>query len=305
MTLQIAIAAAGDLAKYMVEEFLAAGYSVVVISRSRKPWYERSDITFRVSDYSVPSLVAALSDCDAVVSTILDYGTAGVVPHLNILAACQQTTRCKKFIPSEYGGDTDRFPDIPLFYKDSHEPVRAALAAQTDVQWTLLGNGWLMDYFVPPSQRYIRDIGAYHPIDTATNTAVISGTGDEPICFTSARDLARALAVLVAHGDWDQATTFVSGERTSWNGIVKKLAARGHVLNVTYRSHAELEKASIGDGDDAVIAQFGVWSSSGSCGLPVEQLERQRAKFFSGVRFRTVDEFLDDADKDESKEVKI
>ena len=305
MTLQIAIAAAGDMAKYMVEEFLAAGHSVVVISRSRKPWYERTDITFRFSDYTVPSLVEALSDCDAVVSTIMDYGNGGVEPHLNILAACQQTTRCKKFIPSEYGGDTDRFPEIPVFYRDGHEPVRKALAAQTDVQWTLFGNGWLMDYFVPPSQRYIRDIGAYFPIDLATNSIVIPGTGEEPVCFTSARDIARSIAVLVAHEKWDKASTFVSGERLSWNQVVKKLAARGQELSVTYRSNEELEKSSTVDGDAAVVAQFGLWSSSGSCGLPVEQIETQRAKFFSGVHFRTIDEFLDAAEKDVSKAAKL
>ncbi|EFX04964.1 NmrA-like protein [Grosmannia clavigera kw1407] len=305
MILRVAIAGAGDLAKYLVEELLTAGHSVVVISRSCKPWYERPDITFRTSDYSVSSLVAALEDCDAVVSTILDYGTGGVVPHLNILEACQQTSRCKKFIPSEYGGDTDRFPDIPLFYEASHVPVRTALAAQTDVKWTLLGNGWLMDYFVAASQRYIRDIRAYHPIDFETNKAVIAGTGDEPVCFTSVRDLSKAIAVLVAHDDWDQPTTFLMGERTSWNGIVKTLAAHGRNLEVTYRSHEQVVKESIGDSEEALVAQFGVWSSSGSCGLPEEQLERQRAKFFSAVKLRTVDEFLNDAEKDTTKQVKI
>jgi nucleoside-diphosphate-sugar epimerase len=294
--MRVAIAGAGDLAKYLVEELLVAGHSIVMFSRSRKAWFLRPNVVFHETDYSVPNLVANLLDCDAVVSTILDYTSCGIGAHLNILTACQQTARCKKFIPSEYGGNTDQFPEQPYFYEPTHAPIRDALKAQNDVMWTLLGNGWLMDYFVPVGQRYIRDIGRYHPIDFDKSTAIIPGTGDEPICFTSARDIAKAVVELISHDKWEE-STFVSGDLLSWNRILQKLACRGRTFDVTYRPHAQLEEDSKGEGEDALVAQFGVWSSSGSCELPSDKVEIHRKKYFSQVNFRTLDEFLDEADR--------
>ncbi|KAJ6085074.1 hypothetical protein N7499_004703 [Penicillium canescens] len=77
--MRIAIAGAGDLAKYLVEELLAASHEVVVPSRSSKPYR---------TDYSVPSLARSLEDCDALVSALLDYSLGSATTHLTLLEAC-------------------------------------------------------------------------------------------------------------------------------------------------------------------------------------------------------------------------
>lgn len=40
-----------------------------------------------------------------------------------------------------------------------------------------------------------------------------------------------------------------------------------------------------------------MWFISGAGFLPQEKLKSQKAKYFKGLKIRTVDEFLDDADK--------
>lgn len=140
--MKIAIAGAGDLAKYLTEELLLAGHGVVVLSRSQPAWFMRSDITFRNVDYaSVATLTSALSDCDALISAILDYTLRFTTSHLALLEACQQSPKCKSFIPSEYAGNTDDYPDRPTFYYANHEPVRKALREQTEIRWTLFNLG--------------------------------------------------------------------------------------------------------------------------------------------------------------------
>lgn len=46
-----------------------------------------------------------------------------------------------------------------------------------------------------------------------------------------------------------------------------------------------------------MAAQYDIWSISGAGLLPQEKVKRQAAKYFRGVKFRTVEEFLDDAER--------
>ncbi|TVY44466.1 Oxidoreductase [Lachnellula occidentalis] len=296
--MKIAIAGAGDLARYFVEEFLADGHEVVVLSRSQKPWFQREDITFRITDYSVPSLTEAVHDCKGLVSAIADYSMASATVHLAMLEACKNSPKCKRFIPSEYAGNTDEYPDQPTFYYDNHEPVRQALRQQKEVMWTLFNLGWLVDYLISAKMRYIKDIGEFHPVRLTDNTMVIPGTGEESIAFTSARDGAKAVSKLFEHDSWEE-MTYVCGETTTWNIIGKILRERGVPLKVSHRSVKELEKQiSDAESEDKVIAaQYDIWSTSGAGSLPQEKLKRQAVKYFQAVKFRTVEEFLDDAEK--------
>ncbi|KAJ6001076.1 hypothetical protein N7481_001485 [Penicillium waksmanii] len=268
--MRIAIAGAGDLAKYLVEELLAASHEVVVLSRSLKPWFERPDISFRPTDYSVPSLAAALEDCDGLVSALLDYTLGSVTSHLALLEACQKSPKCKRFMPSEYGGNVDLYPESPEFYYANHEPVREALRAQKDVMWTLFNMGWLADYFVSPGSRYIKDIGDFHPVDFEAGVITIPGTGEELISFTAARDTAAAIARLIDQDDWE-ATTFVCGETTTWNRVAKLLADHGRDMEVRYVSLESLrdtiKQGQLGD-DDVTAAQYAEFSLTGGAILP-------------------------------------
>ncbi|KIM92610.1 hypothetical protein OIDMADRAFT_36481 [Oidiodendron maius Zn] len=295
--MRIAIAGAGDLARYLAEELLNASHEVVVLSRRAAPWFERKGISLRLTDYSVPSLIKELSDCEGLVSAILDYSMRSATVHLALLEACRQSPRCKKYIPSEYAGNTDEFPDQPSFYFANHEPVRKALREQNEVMWTLFNLGWLTDYLVPSNLRYIKDIGEYHPINLSENTFKIPGTGEEPIGFTSARDAARAIVRLMSYDEWEP-IIYVCGETATWNKVKDIIIKRGGNPLVSYRPK-EMVQRQIDDAesyDKVTSAQYEMWSISGAGLLPQEKLDKQRAKYFDGLKFRTIEEFLDDAD---------
>jgi nucleoside-diphosphate-sugar epimerase len=298
--MKIAIAGAGDLAKYLVEELLAASHEVVVLSRSPKVWFERSDISFRRTDYSIPSLVASLQDCDGLISALLDYTLQSAATHLALLQACQKTPRCRRFLPSEYGGNIDLYPETPEFYYANHEPVRQALRDQTDITWTLLNCGWLSDYFVPASSRYIKDIGDFHPVNFETNTITIPGTGEEQISFTAARDVAKAIAKLIDQDDWET-STFVCGETTTWNSVVKLLEKHGKAMEVRYVPLQKLQdliaQGNPGE-DDVIAAQYAEYSLTGGAILPQEKVERQKMKYFDELKIRSLEELIIEAKED-------
>ncbi|KAF2815121.1 f420-dependent NADP reductase [Mytilinidion resinicola] len=296
--MKIAIAGAGDLARYSVEEFLNDRHEVVVLSRSQKPRFQRENVTFRITDYSVPSLTKAIDDCEGLLSAILDYSMASATVHLALLEACRNSAKCKRFIPSEYAGNTDEHPNQPVFYYANHEPVRKALREQKEVMWTLFNPGWLTDYLISPDLRYIKDIGEFHPVRLAEKALVIPGTGDELITFTPARDVAKGVSKLFNHGSWED-IIYVCGQTTTWNAVGEILRNRDVPLKISHRSVNELEKQiSDAESEDKIIAaQYDIWSTSGAGFLPQEKLKRQAAKYFRGVKFRTVEEFLDDAEK--------
>lgn len=291
--MKIAIAGAGDVAKYLVEESLLAGHEVVVISRRKPEWFDRSDVDFRLVDYSVPSLVQALNNCDGVVSTIMDYSMQFAVVHLALLEACRQSRTCKRFIPSEFAGNIDDFPKEPAFYFTNHEPVRKALREQTEVSWTLFNLGWLTDYFVPVQRRYIKDIGDFHPVNWDNKTVIIPGTGDELIAFTPIQDACRALVRLFDYDKWDT-TIYVCGENTTWNTVAATLSKQSPGLKVSHVSQKDLQK-QIDDAeteDKVLSAQYAMWSISGAAVLPQEKLNAQKQKYFNGLKFRTIEEYL-------------
>lgn len=292
--MRIAIAGTGDLSKYLVEELRKSSYDVVVLSRGERDWFRRPDISLRITDYSVDSLVEHLSDCHGIVSATQDGAMTNVGLHLAILEACKRTRTCKRFIPSEYIGNVEDFPDQPAFYAANHQPVREALREQSDVEWTLVNPGWLANYLVPSKYRYLRDIGDCHPVDFVKQTMIIPGTGDEPITCTAARDMCKAIAMLYGLREWPS-ITYLSGQATSWNEVKNILQEHGHKLNVTYRSVDSLETAvreSGSEEDDILVAQFGLWSTSGATRVPQAKCAEQQKRLFSDIRFRSIRELL-------------
>lgn len=306
--MRIAIAGAGDLASYLTEELLKASFDVTILSRSPKPNFptlSNPRLTFKIVDFASPSsLDAALTDSDVLISTLMDWTMALATIQLELLSACQRSPKCKRFIPSEYGGNMDDPSNDPGFYGVNRIPVREALKQQNEVEWTLLNNGWLMDYQAPRKNRYMKDIGAAYPVDFQTGVVTIPGTGDEEVDFTSARDLSRAIVALCKGTiPWEE-IIYVRGERTTYNQIYELLKTTpwGRELELRYVSREELERQKRDGGDEErIIAGFNLHNLNGEGILPDGKVERQREKYFEGVRFRTnadlVKEMLADGEK--------
>ncbi|KAL8992521.1 MAG: hypothetical protein Q9188_007566 [Gyalolechia gomerana] len=198
----IALAAVGSMGKFVCEELLANDrFDVVVISRGRDQWFTSREIPIHVSDYTHDSVLAILNDTNA--TTLLSFLNLNderyITIHRAFLSACLASKNCKRLMPSEYCGDIETFPDRPRFYGTTREPFRQILKAEAkDVQWTLIENGWFMDYFLPKEKSYMRPVPDEFPINLDEWTARVRGTGDEPQSWTLAREVGKAIVELCA-----------------------------------------------------------------------------------------------------------
>jgi nucleoside-diphosphate-sugar epimerase len=59
-----------------------------------------------------------------------------------------------------------------------------------------------MDYFVPEKKSYMKALKGIWPLDLENWEAVIPGTGEERVGFTSARDVAKAFVKLIKAEKW-------------------------------------------------------------------------------------------------------
>lgn len=300
--MRVAIAGYGDMARYIIEEFTKVGHELIVLTRSHKYDIDRPGVTQFVTDYSLESLAVPLRDAEVLVSTIGDQSLSYIDIHRNLIKACQQSPKCKRFMPSEYAGNLDTHPEQPAFYARSREPIRQLLREQTDLEWTLILVGWLADYVLPAANRYIRDFGEACPINLVDGTMVIPGTGDEPISFIWSRDVAKAMASLVSAPKWEQ-HTFVTGELSTWNNVAALLRDKYQPdLKVQHLSVSTILE-TIASAEDALskgLAEHQLYSASHASALPQERLQAQRQKYFPGVQFRTLRGGLDDFDRDTS-----
>lgn len=269
--------------------------------RTRYPHTESQIPTWETGDYTLPSLRAPLADCEVLISTISDISPASTKVHHTLLLACQESQKCKRFIPAEFAANIMSYPDQPGFYYAPHEHVRQMLRNQTDVEWTLVCIGWLADYFVPAKNRYIKDVSDFHPINWADDKIVIPGTGNEPVDFTWARDVVKGLASLVnaPPGSWDS-YTFMSGERSCWNDTTRVFKQKYQPdISIEHRSlHtvAEIIKTAK-DENTFTLTDYYLVSISLAMRMPQDKVRDQRKKHFSGVSFRTLQEGLSQFDE--------
>ncbi|KAF7547356.1 hypothetical protein G7Z17_g7788 [Cylindrodendrum hubeiense] len=296
--MRVAIAGGGSMAKYFSEEFLKSGHEVIILTRSKKAFFDKDGISQRITDYSVPSLTNHLQDCDVLVSAILDYSMEFARVNLALLEACKQSPKCKRFIPSEYGGNVEDYPDQPGFYFPNHNPVREALLNQSEIEWTVVSCGWLSDWLVPSKNRHFADIGDAYPININTRTATIPGTGKEILALTSARDVAKSVSALLEAPKWSP-YVYMEGEATSWLKIVELLKERTPDFSFKLLSLQNMIDVVIeGKSDEEVIsAQYGIFSASGAGYFDPQKVADDRSKYFKNIHFRSIREILAEVDK--------
>lgn len=235
----IALAGAGDMAKYIVDAALSRGdVQVVVLSRSKNQWFENRspDVTLHLTDYSTSSIKDILDSTGAAALFSLVHNfDAGIYfkIHRAMLEAVRQSQSCNRFSPSYYGGNIDKLPGFPRVYKDIHQAFHDEIAMTAgDVEWTVINQGWIMDYVAMfekngqyGDKSYMKSQQTMWAIDMAGWKATIPGTGDEPATFTSAADVGKAVVALGTTSKPWQNHTYLQGELSTWNKLAKKLEA--------------------------------------------------------------------------------
>lgn len=299
-SIKVAIAGTGNVAQYLIEEFKAYGHEIVVLTRSKKS--EETRFEQRETNYSISSLVAILKDCDALVSTIADFWNPPTATkiHLDMLEACRRSEKCKTFIPSEWTLNVEEYPEQPIFLADANKTLHQKLKEEgtTPIKWTIICNSWFADYVLPAHRRHLRDISPAWPMDHTNKVFTIYGPGTQLIDLTSARDVAKAVAVLLASKEPWEPYTYVSGDKLSWNdlfAIVKKRdpewTSQTKPLADTIRQITENDWPA----EAVYLGYFEIQSYAGALTFPREKVQRQREKYFPGVHFRGVEEILDAA----------
>ncbi|KAK5944758.1 hypothetical protein PMZ80_001958 [Knufia obscura] len=296
-SIKVAIAGTGNVAQYLIEELKAYGHDITVLTQSKKPDEKRFEQ--RETDYSVPSLVAVLKDCDALVSTIADHQNPSVAlkVHLDMLEACRQSEKCKAFIPSEWTLDVEEYPEQPMYMTDINKVLHQRLKEETTIKWTIICNSWFAGYVLPKQHRYLRDVDPIWPMDFTNKVFTIYGPGTQLVDTTSVRDVAKAVAVLIDSKEpWEQ-YTFLSGDQLSWNDMFAIIKKR----DPEWASHKKpladtINQITANESPMSVLAaQFEIESYAGALTFPKEKVQSQRAKYFQGMHFRTVEEILDAA----------
>lgn len=144
--MRVAVAGYGDLTHYICKEFLQAGHVLVILTRKHEPQLDKQGVVQAITDYTLSSLRAPLLNCEAPISTISDITPVYTHVHRTLILACQESPKCKRFIPAEFAANIEAYPDEPGFYYSPRESVREMLRNQMDVEWTLVCIGWLTDY---------------------------------------------------------------------------------------------------------------------------------------------------------------
>lgn len=226
----VAIAGSGNIAQYLTEEFLADGtYHVAIISRTDREFFHKEGVTFHVvPEYSTATVVPVLDkyDTTALISTLQGPDPKWYTSvHETLLASCRESKATKRFISSDYMGNLRKLPGLPRGNSRARQAFRDTLANQKEIQWTLILQGWLGDYWVQDADNtrsYVRNFPNGWPINLEQTHIRVPGTGDEPIGWTATRDMAKAVVKLIGFDEWPD-HTYVFGEIGTWNEAIPKL----------------------------------------------------------------------------------
>lgn len=300
----IVVAGVGNLGNYICDELQkSTDFDVVVLTRSStQAWCVAQSIASYQTDYSVASLVDILNtvNAKAVVSFINEVGPAWLDVHNSLLEACTQSHSCRRLMPAEWIGDPISYPLKPTSFAHTREPFRQQLKKQNAVQWTLFNVGWLADYFLPASKTWIRPEPEVFPVDPNGWKALVRGTGDELQSWTLARDVGKAVVQLCKAEEWEQ-ITFVCSEWSTFNEAIDTFQTfHRRELPRTDRKWEEIRKEiettdpSSGEAELLELEEVMVKSM---LVCPKEETLRQREQYFKDVKFRTVQQFLEDAAK--------
>ncbi|KAF7542179.1 hypothetical protein G7Z17_g11814 [Cylindrodendrum hubeiense] len=220
--------------------------------------------------------------------------------HVVIISRSESGFFDKLGVSFEFLGNSRDFPNVPRGIQRARHSFREILANESEVKWTLLNQGWLADYFVQNplgTKSHMRPFPEGWPIDMEAKTVRVVGTGNEPIGWTAARDLAKAVVKLVSSDDWDK-HIYIYGELGTWNKAIEQVESFHSItLKRNYVTKEALDADLAGEEDERwYTATIDEWSLSGATAVPYEEAFQQRAKYFKDVHFRTISNLLRDSE---------
>lgn len=307
--MNIAVVAPGEVGRYLIDALVASGHSVTAITRSPKPWLIRDNVAVHISsnNYSLQDLTDALKNCAAAVCTVNGSLPTFAAFHQTVLAACRASPKCRRLIPSTWTGNIADFPDEPLHWGEQLQELFAALRSQPGndddadaVEWTAVCPGWFADYVLPLEQRYFGDAGDWWPQNPHAKIFTMPGKGTQLVNLTAARDAAKAVVALLElpRGQWDE-YTYISGEQVSWRRLYEFIKARDDEYTCVQKSLAQSIRDYVKTGNAGMSAAvMQIWAHSDAMHFEWARVLDHRSRYFQGIRFRTLAELVQDAERD-------
>ncbi|KPI44120.1 uncharacterized protein AB675_6334 [Cyphellophora attinorum] len=296
--MKIALAGFGSVGRYFAEVIGLTSHSLVILTGKRKDYPGHQHLEQRVTKYTADDLESLLEDCDAVISTIAGPNDFFVRAHLALLEACTRSPKCKRFLPSEFSFNMKDFPDVPSYLSEARIAVRDALRSQQEVKWSIICNGWFMDYLLPSSQRYIEDLGPAFAVDANRRAFDYYGDGQAKISLTSARDTARVVLALI-EGSTDEWTefSFFSAQTLTWDELYRLLKHHDATyqrknVSITQAVQALVESRNE---DDRIVADLRILGFTRAGEIPQAESLKWNTGILTSITGRDVDTFLGEA----------
>ncbi|KAH9032463.1 NAD-P-binding protein [Lactarius pseudohatsudake] len=260
------VVGAGNLGSLVVEELLkqkAAGAveEITIVTRPASKDNEKNKAfaargaRIAAAEYTdVSALTTALGGAHVVISTVSLIVIDAQVP----IAQAAKAAGARVFIPSEFGGPTDRLNDSLLGLKGAlHAKLRE------------VGPPLLLVYTGPTADTsWVGGVG----LDVTSGKVAVGGDGNAPISFTARNDVARFLVYVLVHAPaarLQNQTLRLEGDRASFNEIFKGYEERtGKKLDVTYRSLDSLRAKLAENPQDFDAYLHLIWATDGTNGTP-------------------------------------
>ncbi|KAF2678502.1 NAD(P)-binding protein [Lentithecium fluviatile CBS 122367] len=277
-------------------------HTAIALSRKAPKTQDPINPILAVDYNDVDALTKVLEDnnVEVVISAIFIFDETSSATEINVVKAAEKSKTTTRFIISNWG-----LPTPPEELRLSPQKARLAVIAaisQTTLEWTQFYNGFFLDYYgMPYIQSYLNPVTFV--VDVANKTAVIPGTGDEPVSLTYTRDLGKFVVAVLGLKEWEREYCCRS-ETTTWNKVVKRaeeivgvkfkityddvdMLKRGESTEMpAYPSESYIPKAAI----RVLQAMFGLYSVYGLFHVPEEKALNGK---FPEIETITVDEVLD------------
>ncbi|KAL5592484.1 hypothetical protein FOBRF1_013510 [Fusarium oxysporum] len=243
MTVIAVAGGTGKLGRPIVEALIEQGeHKVVVLAREAKDINRAQVVAVDYTDASRLTALLETNKIEIVISTINSLGD--ISAELSLIQAAEKSASTKRYIPSLWG--IKYTPEIASYFPiaQSKLDIIAALKATSTLEYTVVLNGYFVDYWVAP-----RVLSYQDPlplvVDMANNFAAIPGSGDELVAFTHTFDVARFVAALVGAPKWEE-ESYIIGDKVSWNQFVQYAEeAKGAKFTVKTDSLEELKRGQI------------------------------------------------------------
>ncbi|RFU25305.1 hypothetical protein B7463_g11042, partial [Scytalidium lignicola] len=186
----VLIGAAGNLGSHTLQALLSSPFNVSVLSHPDSKSTFPPNVTVHRTEYTTEKLVPIFKGQDAIVSTI---GTFQIGLQKTIIDAAIQAG-IKRFIPSEYGCDTNssRVLEIAPILKGKAD-IAAYLKEKTSsgLTWTAIITGPFFDMK--------GSVKGFLGLDINTHTATVWDHGNERFATSTLPQIARAIVGVLSH----------------------------------------------------------------------------------------------------------